>query len=206
MKMKMNALSTWIRRLGILAAVAALLPACGNHSNGGNPGTSYTQIERLARPAINEGLVVSNDHLNAFNSIPPSQDLSPAAQPVINDAATTLAALGNSPARVGDLANAFLPDVMRIDTTIASAVGTEAYPNDAVAIGASPGVVRPVAGRKIEDSVMHVTLSVLTNGGITTDNVSYPGQGTPQQPGHKLLFGQAARNATASFPFVAAPN
>jgi hypothetical protein len=199
----MRKTESWLFRTTLLVLAGAVIPACGS-SNPGS-GTTLTQIERLGRPAINEGLVVTNDFLNAFNSIPPSADLSPAAAPVVAEAAATMTALGNSPTRVGDLASAFLPDVLRIDTTIASPVGTEAYPNGAVAIGAL-GVVRPVAGRKIEDSVMHVTLSVLTNGGVTTDNVTYPGAGTPAQPGHKRLMGQGAYNSTAMFPFVAAPN
>ncbi len=29
----------------------------------------YTQVERLARPAINEGLILNNDFLNALNSV-----------------------------------------------------------------------------------------------------------------------------------------
>ena len=31
----------------------------------------FQQVERLGRPGINEGLIVTNDFLNAFNSIPP---------------------------------------------------------------------------------------------------------------------------------------
>ena len=52
------------------------------------------EVERLGRPAINEGLVVSNSLLNAFNSVPPSADLSSNATVVAvrTEAATTLAA------------------------------------------------------------------------------------------------------------------
>ena len=107
---------------------------------------------------------------------------------------------------LNDIAAAFLPDVLRIDTSIASPVGTVAYSNAAVPVGAL-GVVRPIAGRKLEDDVIDITLSVLTNGGITTDNVSYAGvPGNAAQPGHKKLLGQAAAGGTATFPYLADPN
>lgn len=167
--------------------------SCGKKDDNGQ---SFRQIERLARPAVNEGLVISNDNLNAWNNIPPSQDLGPQGTAVVNEVVAVLGALGNSSARIGDIATAFLPDVMRIDTSIASPGG--AYANGAIPVG-SLGVVRPVAGRKLTDDVIDITLSVLTGGAITTDNVSYAGVvGNEAQPGHKPVL--------AAFPFLAAPN
>ncbi|WP_199322807.1 MULTISPECIES: DUF4331 family protein [Calothrix] len=57
--------------------------------------------------------------------------------------------------------------------------------------------VAPSPG-KITDDVIDITLSVLTNGAVTTDNVSY--EGTPGNPsqGHKPLEQQ--------FPYLALPN
>jgi len=193
-------------KLCLLLASAALIPACGGSHSSAPMETSFKQIERLGRPAVNEGLVVTNDFLNAFNSIPPSADLSPAAAPVVSEAAATLTAFGNSPQRVTDIATAFLPDVLRIDTTVASPVGTGAYASGAVPVGAL-GVVMPAGGRKIEDDVIDITLSVLTGGAITADNVSYAGSaGNAAQPGHQKLHGQAAFNGAATFPFLAKPN
>ncbi len=192
--------------LGLFALPAlGAFPACSNGDNGGMcpvcplvPSDVFVQIERLARPAINEGLVLTNAFLNAFNSIPPSADLSAAAAPVRAEALATITAVGNAdPAAT---AGAFLPDVRRIDTTVDSPVGTMAYANSLNAIGS------PVAGRKLEDDVIDITLTVLTSGGITTDNVTYAGEpGNPAQ-GHQMLNGQAAFNGAASFPFLAPPN
>jgi hypothetical protein len=145
----------------------------------------FNQVERLGRPGVNEGLIVTNAFLNAFNSIPPSQDLSNAAAPVRAEAKNSLLALGNSSQRADSLLNAFLPDVMRIDTTIRSGY-----------VNAVNGKGAPIAGRMLLDDTIDQTLSVLTNGKITSDNVSYYGNGPAQ--GHQSLVPQ--------FPYLALPN
>ncbi len=145
----------------------------------------YQQVERLARPAINEGLLTSNSLLNAFNSVPPTADLSPAAAPIAAEASRTLKALGNNDNRTKALFGAFLPDVMRIDTTEASGYGNALNQKGS-----------PIRGRMIKDDVIDITLSVLTDGKVKTDNVSYEGSNPAQ--GHKALEG--------SFPYLALPN
>jgi hypothetical protein len=152
-------------------------PATGN----------YQQVERLGRPAINEGLIVSNNLLNAFNSVPPTADLSPAAGPIGTEAVRTLKALGNNDDRTKALVGAFLPDVMRIDTT-----GNSGYANALNAKGS------PIRGRMLTDDVIDITLSVLTNGAVKGDNVSYDGPGGNAAQGHKAL--------EANFPYLALPN
>ncbi len=145
----------------------------------------YKQVERLGRPAVNEGLIISQQFLAAFNSIPPTADLSAAAAPVRAEAKASLKAIGNTDARADTLLAAFLPDVMRIDTTQKSG-----YVNAVNAKGA------PITGRLLLDDTVDQTLSVLTNGGITSDNVSYNGPGPAQ--GHQPLVPQ--------FPYLALPN
>ncbi len=159
-------------------------------------GGKYKQIERLARPGINEGLIVSNDFLNALNSVGPdfeaaalsgNKSASRVATPIVSEAISTLKAIGNNEERANTLIGAFLPDVMRIDTTQASGYGN--------ALNAQGS---PIRGRMLEDDVIDITLSVLTDGAITTDNVSY--NGTPGNPsqGHDPL--------EAQFPYLALPN
>jgi hypothetical protein len=147
----------------------------------------YQQVERLARPGINEGLLTSNNLLNVFNSVPPTADLSPAAAPIGAEATRTLRALGNSPERAKALLTVFLPDVMRLDTT-----GPSGFANELNAKGS------PIRGRLFKDDTVDTVLSVLTNGAVTSDNVSYEGAaGNPAQ-GHKPL--------ERSFPYLAVPN
>jgi hypothetical protein len=206
-------MKNWIR-VALALSAAAIVPACGGGSSS-NSGTSWVQVERLARPAINEGLFVTNDFLNAVNSITPEQDAGALVGPVFAEAAATLGALANigtalgaTPPAAGDVVAALIPDVMRIDTTISSGVGTFAYANGAVAVGTT---VRPVAGRKLEDDVMDITYQVLTGKAGLGDGVPYmrptsgPGSTNPAI-GHKLLHGQAGANMSATFPFLADPN
>jgi hypothetical protein len=147
----------------------------------------YTQVERLGRPGINEGLVITNDFLAAFNSIPPTADLSAAAAPVRAEAKSVLLALGNSDQRANSLLGAFLPDVMRIDTTIPSGY-----------VNAVNGFGSPIAGRLLLDDTIDQTLSVLSNGAVPSDNVSYNGTGSNPAQGHQPLAPQ--------FPYLAVPN
>ncbi len=161
------------------------------------PGSKkFNQVERLARPAVNEGLIVTNDFLNTLNSVDPAfeaaalkgqEPAASAAAPIIGEAKQTLLALGNSDARADALLQAFLPDVMRIDTT-----GPSGYANALNAKGS------PIAGRLLMDDVIDITLSVLTDGAVTSDNVSY--FGTPGNPaqGHDPL--------EPSFPYLAPAN
>ncbi|MBW4663477.1 MAG: DUF4331 domain-containing protein [Chroococcus sp. CMT-3BRIN-NPC107] len=159
-------------------------------------GNKYNQVERLARPAINEGLIVTNDYLNALNSVGPDfeaaalagqQPAANIAAPIVAEAAKTLKAVGNNDERTNALLGAFLPDVMRIDTTNISGYGN--------ALNAKGS---PIRGRLLKDDVIDITLSVLTNGAIAGDNVSY--DGTPGNPaqGHNPLL--------TSFPYLALPN
>ena len=209
--------------LAAVPAILAIATACGKTTTKDvqiPPTTTYVQIERLGRPAVNEGLVYTNDFLNAYNSIPPSADLTAAASPVVAQAAGVITAVyavaGGHPMSsagefVNEVAGEFLPDVMRIDTTQAIPPGTEAYAA-AVAgpVGRLTGVGILTGGRKIEDDVMDDTLSVLAGtlpaGVFVQDNVSYKGHaGNPQQ-GHQMLHGASAYGGTATFPYLAKPN
>lgn len=198
-----------------VAAAALLLQACtkeelavdvGPTPTSGSGEVAYQQIERLGRPAINEGLVVTNDYLNAYNSIPPTVDLTASA--VLAEAANTItsvqaaanAAYGvniSGAPSVSQVVSGFIPDVMRIDTTVSVAQNATAYN------ACLNSLAMLCAGRKIKDDVVDITLSYLvtgaTNGGSIQDNVSYAGvAGNAAQPGHKAVL--------ASFPYLAAPN
>ena len=150
----------------------------------------FKQFERLARPAINEGLIVTPEFLEAFNNIPPRLDLSGAAAPVRQEAVATLNAVdlldGRDNVDPNAIAGAFLPDVMRIDTTKSSGYGSATNSQGSL-----------IGGRLPMDDVIDITLGALV-GSPVGDNVSY--NGTPGNPaqGHKPL--------EPNFPYLALPN
>jgi hypothetical protein len=189
-------------------------PATETSSNNA-PAATHVQVEQLARPGINEALLRSNSFLGVYNAVGPAFIAAAlanpngpegtAAAPVLAEAVDTLnlftaldgAAGQTTAAAVG----AFLPDVMRIDTTLNVPVAGGAY------AAALNNVGSPVGGRKLTDDVIDITLSVLTGGAVTTDFVPYysPGNGN-EGVGHQNLNGQAAANGPATFPFLAPAN
>ncbi len=189
----------------------------------------FKQIERLARPAINEGLVRGNDNLNAFNSIPPTLDLATgnsAVLAVLVDASASLDLFDiidgtddHGDGFASEVVAGFLPDVLRIDTLASIPPGTAAY-NGAFVVNDS-GAPMLTGGRKIEDDVGDITLSYLVAGDVTalsgraiSDNTFYGGSAGNSAQGHKPLHGQTVPAApdtitpggAATFPFLAAPH
>jgi hypothetical protein len=218
------------KQLFTLIASAALLAGCGGNDESfvftapqpaeAQPSLTRQQVEFLARPAIGEGLLFSNALLNAYNSVSPSfvaaaladpnSAQGQAAAPIFAQAIAVLEILENVDGNPSNelttpqIVGAFLPDVMRIDTTLNIAVADASYPTF------NPAGSTLAGGRKITDDVIDITLTVLTDGAVTTDNVPYyrpdAGEGsTNPSIGHSLLNGQAAPNGPAEFPFLAAP-
>ncbi len=202
----------------------------GNNGNGPTP-VEFVQVEQLARPAINEGLLVTNAFLNAYNSVPPSfvaaalsnpdGPEAAAVGPIFAEAVASLASFlalsdGTGPFApanpdVAFFVGIFLPDVMRIDTTQNFAPGSPAFP------GAFAGALNTnfvlIGGRKLTDDVMDAVTTSLTNNIAVVDNVPYtrpdvgPGAQNPAI-GHQLLNGQVSNaiNDPATFPYLAPAN
>lgn len=195
----------------LLFTFASMLTGCGSGGDGDGAGRGGEdrggqtgpngQIERLGRPAINEGLIISNDLLNAFNMVPPSADLSDAAAPVRDEAAKSIMAFdmidGKQDITVEAVVGAFLPDVMRIDTRLDIPPGSTAYN---AATSGDKGML--IGGRKLQDDVIDITLSFLVagdpSGNSVKDNVSFGGvRGNANQPSKRPISSQ--------FPFVGRP-
>jgi hypothetical protein len=199
----------------------------GNGNVNGELDNGYVQIERLARPAVNEGLLFTNDFLNAFNSIPPTLDLAtdnPAVLAVLTEASAALDLVDTLNGRddfkedfAHQVVAGFLPDVMRIDTSVVPGVNSIGYVSDFVLVGDEANkAIMLTGGRKIKDDVADITLTYLV-GGFTDvaavlggapfsiqDGVSYAGApGNPAQ-GHRPLHRETA-SGSAVFPFLATP-
>ncbi len=188
-----------------LMGLAWLMTGCTGSGTPAPIVTSYTQVERLARPALNEGLVLTNSNLNLWNSVAPSVDLSADAANLRTEVVGTLNAIrsyatgqGLAPAPLAQVVSGFLPDTMRIDTTknfpgasatLTTIGGGMAY---AGCVSATQAIL--CGGRKLRDNVVQITINYLansTNAGLA---------GVPYDPGT-----QAPPALLAAFPYMAAP-
>lgn len=105
----------------------------------------YTKDDRMGRPAINT-VFNHNDAKNVFNSIDPPQDRT------LFEASfqTTLESFGYSADQADTIADILLPDILTYDYT------------------SSTGYLN---GRRLTDDVIDISLTLVTNGQITTDKV-----------------------------------
>jgi hypothetical protein len=106
--------------------------------------------DRVGRAAINTVFNHGVDK-NIFNNLEPGQDstaLTSEGITFVKSFANTLSALGGSPA----LANVLLPDVLNYDYS-------------------KPTDYAKLNGRRLRDDVISISLGLVTNGGLTTDNV-----------------------------------
>jgi hypothetical protein len=127
---------------------------------------SLVNDDRVGRAAINTVFNHGVDK-NIFNGLEPSQDPTAVTSEgitFVQSFMNTLSALGGSPA----LARVLLPDVLNYDFS-------------------KPTDYAKLNGRRLRDDAISISLSLVTNGGLTTDNVGphtdyldhFPYAGTP---------------------------
>jgi len=224
-----------MKNLIATCVVLATLASCNQDTGSSSKGVSYVQIERLGRPAINEGLVLSNANLNAFNSITPASDLNssiPAVSAVLTEAAAVLGVVnslgsnaGLAPPAVNDVVSQFLPDILRISVDDAhygtlhdlnpNANRTSNSVQNEVAytacVSLTSGAPLLCGGRKIRDDVIDITLSYLANGAASAAPNGAAGTNNPTAvptyPVSDAINYTTTHSAPllSSFPFLAAP-
>ncbi len=147
--------------LGVTAATTSLWGRTLLAQNG-----ALTRDDRMGRAAINTVFNHGQDK-NIFNAIDPSQDLTATTAEgatFVASFASTLKALGGDPG----LATVLLPDVLTYNFS-------------------KPTSYASLNGRRLQDDVIDISLSLVTGGGLKTDNVGphndylsdFPYLGTP---------------------------
>jgi len=211
--------------LSVMAGAALLATGCGTSTNLVPPAPAqaqvspaFTQVEFLARPGIGEGLLFTNDFLNTYNAVTPrfvntaltvpGSAEATAAAPVLDQATTVLnilTGLNATGPTTGDIVAGFLPDVMRIDTTLDFTPNLNGTENGSYA-GAFNANGSLVGGRKLTDDVIDITLGYITDGAIPGDNVGYYPIAGNEAVGHSPLNGETIEFGPSTFPYLAPPN
>lgn len=160
-----------IRMLGLTAIAAALLSGCSEDTKVTNPISTFTQVDRMAIPALNTALIPSGQK-EAFNRAHPSGD-------VANYRAVVVASITGLRANVatrglgaetGSLTPSQLADVIIPDVVTINFAQPVVFPN----------------GRDLDDDVIDGVLSLVLNrtvgDGVPADNSNlgtFPYLGTP---------------------------
>ena len=226
--MKKLILKTSLKSVLVALAAVATTSCNSNSTSGAVTSLPYTQIERLGRPAINEGLVLSNSNLAAFNSIAPALDLRSdvaAVNAVLTEASAVLTVVFNlgtnaalAPPPVSTVVSQFLPDTLRIsvrdsdisgllanaDRTSNSNLNQVGYTG---CLSVASGAPLLCGGRKIRDDVIDITLSYLA-GGASQAAPGAAGSVPAYAVSDAISYSTshpASNPLLGAFPFLAAP-
>jgi hypothetical protein len=159
-----------------------------------------TQADRMGRPAINTALIppvprnssAQTERRNAFNAGHPRND----RRDFSGNMKTVFQTFyGRTPADATALTNLLLPDMILFQVGNPNGFGTFVTSGTGQG-GFFAGTVLG-NGRRLRDDVIDIELNIITNGGITTDNV-------PDDNGTRITDGNMG--TTAAFPYIGAAN
>jgi hypothetical protein len=168
----------------------------------GTTSRNGVQVDRMGRPAINTALIPPiprsdpqhlGDRRNAFNAGLPRNDVANFKAPMQTVLTTVYNGLFGTPNAAG-LADALLPDMLMFQVGNNGHFGTKIPdPTNGPFLG---------NGRYLTDPVIHIELSLLTGGKVTTDNVN-------DDNGGKVTDGTPNPNGgtrTIAFPYIGPAN
>lgn len=175
-----------------LLAALPLVAGCGGGTV--NQGHLYNQVDRLARPAVNEvfASVAGNRH-KTNNELNPSQDSTELANDIQNFMRNTA---GRSQAITDVVKAVLVPDVLVADldkTTSAAYLGVETG-------GATGGTF---GGRKLTDDVVDISLGVIFGNTVPALGLA-PDDGKEINTLTSDNVGAGAKHFTAAFPYLGA--
>ena len=180
----------------VLATVALstmALAGCGGGSSSGPH--VYTQIDRLARPAVNEVFATVANNRHQVNDMDTPLDDSAQLSGDIQTFMTTAA--GRSQATTDVVKAVLVPDVMVADL---SKPGPAAYLG--VETGGATGST--FGGRKLTDDVVDTSLGVIFGNTVSALGLA-PDDGNEIAALTTDNVGSGAKHFTSTFPYLGAP-
>ena len=180
-----------------IATMAAVAGCGGGSSSGGGSGGPhvYTQIDRLARPAVNEVFATVANNRHAINDTDTPLDDSANLSNDIQTFMTTAA--GRSQATTDVVKAVLVPDVLTADL---SKTGPAAYLG--VETGGATGST--YGGRGLTDDVVDTSLGVIFGGTVSALGLA-PDDGNEIPALTTDNVGPGAKHFTGTFPYLGAP-
>lgn len=167
----------------------------GNNSGSGGSTRVFRQVDRLARPVVNEVLAtVANDRHKINDEISPTQD----RQELANDIQSFMTGTAGRSQAITDVVKAVLvPDVMVADLNQS---GPAAY----LGVETNGATGGRFGGRKLQDDVVDTSLGIIFGNTIPAlglapeDNKEIPSLTSDN-------VGPSAKGFTNTFPYLGAP-
>ena len=178
---------------GLFAMTA--LAGCGGGDNNG--ATTYTQVDRLARPVVNEVFATVANNRHQVNDTDNPTDDGKAGKLTDDIQSFMMGTAGRSQATTDAVKSVLIPDVMKADLTktgVAGYLGVET--------GGATGST--FGGRKLTDDVVDTSLGVVFGNTISAlglapdDNKEIAALTTDN-------VGAGGKHFTATFPYLGAP-
>ena len=186
-------------KIAVVAATIAsmaLVAGCGGGSSSGSGGPHvYTQIDRLARPAVNEVFATVANNRHQVNDTDTPLDDGAQLSGDIQTFMTTAA--GRSQATTDVVKAVLVPDVMVADL---SKPGPAAYLG--VETGGATGGT--FGGRKLTDDVIDTSLGVIFGNTVSALGLA-PDDGKEIPALTTDNVGSGAKHFTSTFPYLGAP-
>jgi uncharacterized protein DUF4331 len=182
-------------QIASLIGIAVLAIGCGGSSHSSGPATQYTQIDRLARPVVNEvfATVANNRHQINDQDSPPNDK-----NQLMNDIdGFLISPAGRSAATRAVIESVLVPDMMKADlsqTGIASYLGTETG-------GATGG---KFGGRKLTDDVVDISLGIVFGNTVSALGLA-PDDGAEIPTLTSDNVTDAGKHFITTFPYLGAP-
>ena len=171
----------------------------------GAPDFNYTQLDRLARPAVNEVLAVVTDRRHEHNDKDnPTDDSDPNTGLVTDIDSFLQFPAGRSAAIRNVIESVLVPDVMIADL---SQTGGASYLGTEVTQALSGGTKSAFGGRALTDDVVDISLGIIFGNtvpalGLAPDD----GNELPSFTTDNVGYDQSVKHTLNAFPYVGTPN
>ena len=175
-----------------------VLTGCGGGDSNSNGPTTYSQVDRLARPVVNEVFATVANNRHQINDTDNPTDDASAGKLTDDIQSFMVGTAGRSQATTDVVKAVLIPDVMKADLSVSST--TAAY------LGAETGGATgsKFGGRALTDDVVDTSLGVVFGNTISALKLA-PDDGKEIATLTSDNVGPGGKHFTSTFPYLGAP-